>query len=141
MSLRIKWYRFDFRCSHLDFRYRSCSKPGTAWHSNNFRVNIHSMHVCDMIKMRGSATHVICMMMIMLLMLYVSCPILWISLPTRGAWQPLCSNKNKCLLWLNTFLLSSIVFFFKKSVSWTNGLLKNKPSLVHLKSYSLVIWI
>ena len=29
-------------CSHLNFRYRTCSKQEVSWHSGKYRVQIHS---------------------------------------------------------------------------------------------------
>ena len=33
---------FEFRCSHLNFRYGACFEQGAPWHSRNYRVWIHS---------------------------------------------------------------------------------------------------
>ena len=33
---------FESRCSHLNFRYRTCFEQGVHWHSGNYRVWIHS---------------------------------------------------------------------------------------------------
>ena len=33
---------FQFRCSHLNFKYRVYIKPSIPWHSHNYRVCIHS---------------------------------------------------------------------------------------------------
>ena len=31
-------FGFESRCSHLNFRYRSCFEQGVPWHSSNYRV-------------------------------------------------------------------------------------------------------
>ena len=33
---------FQFRCCHINFRYRSCLEQEVPWHSGNYRVKIHS---------------------------------------------------------------------------------------------------
>ena len=32
---------FEYRCSHLDFRYRVCFEHGVRWHSGNYKVWIY----------------------------------------------------------------------------------------------------
>ena len=32
----------ESRCSHITFKYRACFKQEVPWHSNNYRVKIHS---------------------------------------------------------------------------------------------------
>ena len=33
---------FEFRCSHLNFRYRACFQQGVPWHSGKYGASIHS---------------------------------------------------------------------------------------------------
>ena len=33
---------FEFRCSHLNYRFRACFEQGVPWHSGSYRVWIHS---------------------------------------------------------------------------------------------------
>ena len=33
---------FESRCCHLNFRYRTCFEQGVPWHSDKYRVQIHS---------------------------------------------------------------------------------------------------
>ena len=38
----LSGHGFEFRCSHLTFRYRVCFEQRVPWHSGNYRVWIHS---------------------------------------------------------------------------------------------------
>ena len=38
---KVSGGRFEFRCSHLSFRYRACFKQGIPWYSANCRVQIY----------------------------------------------------------------------------------------------------
>ena len=40
----------EFRCCHLNFKYRACFEQGVPWHSGNYRVWIHSERVRDMVR-------------------------------------------------------------------------------------------
>ena len=50
--LRTKGFDAKSRSCHLSFRYRTCFEQNVPWHSSNYRVQIHSKRVCDMIKNR-----------------------------------------------------------------------------------------
>ena len=41
---------FESRSIHLTFRYHACFEQRVSWHSCNYRVQIHSKRVCDIIK-------------------------------------------------------------------------------------------
>ena len=41
---------FESHCSHLPFRYHSCSEQGVPWYSDNVRVYPNSKCVCGMTK-------------------------------------------------------------------------------------------
>ena len=45
---------FKSCCTHLNFRCHVCCKQRVPWRSGNFRVEIHSVHVYDMIKIHIS---------------------------------------------------------------------------------------
>ena len=41
-AYELSGFGFEFRCSHLHFRYRACLQQGVPWHSGKYRVWIHS---------------------------------------------------------------------------------------------------
>ena len=50
---------FESRSSHLNFRYCTCFEHGVPWHSGNYRVQVHSKRICDMIGTHSYAFHTI----------------------------------------------------------------------------------
>ena len=40
-KVEFRW-KFESRCSYLNFRFRACFEQGVPWHSGNYRVWIHS---------------------------------------------------------------------------------------------------
>ena len=49
---------FESSCSHLNFRCCACFKQGVPWHSDNFRVWIHSdMHMWHDKNIQSNATY------------------------------------------------------------------------------------
>ena len=54
LYVRLSGCGFKSRCTHLNFRCHVCSKQRVPWRSGNFRVEIHSVHVYDMIKIHIS---------------------------------------------------------------------------------------
>ena len=46
---KLSDWGFEFRYSHLNFRYHACFEQGVPWHSGNYRVWIHCETRSDMI--------------------------------------------------------------------------------------------
>ena len=55
---------FQLRCSHWSFRYHSSFEQEIIWKSGNYRVQIHSKHLCDVKKTHRQQSKIIWIMYI-----------------------------------------------------------------------------